>query len=127
MDEAGHGPAQTAPRVRAWNARAPAAREPQGARVRASPRVRADPVRGQPVAVPAGRRARPRAVERHGAGRAVRDDRAAAGRRHALLPDPRPALLLLVFSAAEIVAAAPERLGTHRHHAARGACAGYVG
>src|SRR5215472_524405 len=106
MDEAPDRAAQAAPRLRPRVARAAQAREPQGPGLRAPLRVGADPVRRQPFALPAGGRARPRAVQGHGPGGAFRLHGAAGGRRNSVLPDPWAAFLLLVLDAAESVGAA---------------------
>src|SRR5438445_305529 len=104
---------------RRLDARAAAAREPQGAGVRAPVGVGADSVRGQPLAISAGGRAGPQPLEGPGADRAVRVHRAAPDRRHALLPHPRAPFLLLVLAGAEAVAAAAVGWQHHRHHAPR--------
>ena len=82
--------------VRPRHAHVPAARQPQDPRLPARARRRDHPVRGQPRALGAAGRARPRALQGPRAGRADRPHAVSADRRAALPADARRARLLLV-------------------------------
>ena len=113
LDPAAHRAAQAAPGLRSRLARVPPPREPQGPRLhaqvpgrRAHRARRDDPGAGQPLALRAVRRARPLRLRGPAAGRDVRRRRVSPRGRAAVLPDTRPARLLLVHDAA---AARPPR------------------
>ena len=84
VDEAAHRPAPALPGLRPGDARAPAPRQPQGARLPAALRGRADPRGRQPLPLRPVRRARPLRVPGRGPGRAVRQH--ASSRRSATCP-----------------------------------------